>query len=62
MDVFCKIKDLKVYQIVESDIEEFVKLVILVIGDVYDVLLFVVFYFFLFMVFFDSRYMERLEF
>lgn len=62
MDVFCKTKDLKVYQTVESDTEEFVKLVTLATGDVYDVPLFVAFHLPLFMAPSDSRYMERLEF
>lgn len=62
MDIFCKTKDLKVYQTVESDTEEFVKLVTLATGDVYDVPLFVAFHLPLFMAPSDSRYMECLEF
>lgn len=61
MDVFCKTKDLKVYQTVESDTEEFVKLVTLATGDVYDVPLFVAFQLPLFMASSDSRYVECLD-
>nr|XP_034335213.1 vacuolar protein sorting-associated protein 13A isoform X3 [Crassostrea gigas] len=56
MEVFCKTKDLKVYQTVESDTEEFVKLVTLATGDVYDVPLFVAFHLPLFMAPSDSSY------
>nr|XP_022286655.1 vacuolar protein sorting-associated protein 13A-like isoform X3 [Crassostrea virginica] len=44
MDIFCKTKDLKVYQSVESDTEEFVRLVTVTPGEMYDVPLFVAYH------------------
>ncbi|XP_056015608.1 intermembrane lipid transfer protein VPS13A-like isoform X3 [Ostrea edulis] len=56
MDVFCKTKDLKVYLSVESDTEEFSKLVTIETGEVYNVPLFVAYHLELFMCPADSSY------
>ncbi|XP_061177627.1 intermembrane lipid transfer protein VPS13A-like [Saccostrea echinata] len=56
MDVFCKTKDLKTYQDVESDNEEFSKLVTIETGQVYNVPLFVAYHLDLFLCPSDSSY------
>lgn len=61
MDVFCKTKDLKVYLSVESDTEEFSKLVTIETGEVYNVPLFVAYHLELFMCPADSRYGGRIR-
>jgi hypothetical protein len=61
MDVFCKTKDLKAYLSVESDTEEFSKLVTIETGEVYSVPLFVAYHLDLFMCPTDSRYWGLLK-